>query len=460
MRDEVISLLLLAAAICGLLYAALFGAGPFVVNQAKVFGPGILQQIDPRWQSAVMLVALVPVPVLCAVASAVFWLARVRPRAARRRELAAIEGRREETLTAWLDRLGSELLAANPGVQLRLAAPDAVLALDRNRRQRLLAFLCEVGLSSEAAGGALADDPPEPELQPMIPNRMKVLSSSGCLLVIGAFLLLWAALVFFANTFSSPLRALGLMQQFTVQEALFGALFCAIPGLGAVLVGGGILWLFRRERLRGRRRDAEHDRRRQAVIAAVEQRIQELIAHHGLRSASGGGVARRIARGRIMAALPALDVHCRGELLRSLVQARLLAPPAALDLAGSDFSGSSLASARLGGAQLAGITLDGANLARADLAAANLRGSRLRAADLRSCDLRGASLRQADLRYARLQRARLRGADLRNCNLDQANLWGVDLSGAELESFRGTPESGLPPAPSAGAAPASRSAGN
>jgi cytochrome c-type biogenesis protein CcmH/NrfF len=460
MRDEVISLLLVVAGVCGLLFAALAAGAPFMADDAKFFGYGIFHQIDPGWLSCMMLLPIVPVPVLCLVAGAAVWFARVRRRAARAREAAAAEIRQELTLTAWLDRLGSALLAAEPAAPPRFAVPEEVRALGERRRARLFAFLCEVGLSGEAAAGTAREaDQPAPEVSSLGPNRTLVVSGSGCLLVIGAFLFAWGIFTFFADTLSAPLRAFGLTQEIAPKEALLGALGCCIPALGAVLAGAGILWLFGRDRRRARRRDEELDQRRQAMLEALEDRIRDLISRSALRAASGSVLARRIARGRIMATLPELDGQRKGELLRFLVAARLLAPPAPLDLAGGDFSGSVLGGARMGGNQLAGIVLDAADLTRADLAGAELQGSRLVAADLRSCDLRGACLRHADLRRARLQRADLRGADLSQADLDQANLWGADLGGAQLVGARGTPEAAAPARPTTGAGDAPPPAG-
>jgi uncharacterized protein YjbI with pentapeptide repeats len=143
---------------------------------------------------------------------------------------------------------------------------------------------------------------------------------------------------------------------------------------------------------------------------------------------------RATARAETFAVLQELDAAHKGNVVRFLHRAGLLAKETAIDLEGANLNDVALADADLWGANFSG-----ARLCRAELTEARLSGSVLRRADLREAtleraDLWSADLRQADLTGSKASLVNLGSANLSGAYLSQADLAEADLQGANLAS--------------------------
>lgn len=177
--------------------------------------------------------------------------------------------------------------------------------------------------------------------------------------------------------------------------------------------------------------------------------------------------AQTLARARTLTVLPGLDGKRKGQLLRFLLESKLIARSLAggakledqgfISLDGFDLRGADLREVSLKGINLSGTDLRKADLTRSDLylsgideetrldqhwrfvwQVVNYQISRLQKADLHGAylrerffpytDLRSADLREADLRGALFFSADLRGADLRGARLQGADMTYVKIS--------------------------------
>jgi hypothetical protein len=135
-----------------------------------------------------------------------------------------------------------------------------------------------------------------------------------------------------------------------------------------------------------KRRDLQiaDDRAKQEVLNRYFDQISALLFERKLRTAKEGDEARIVARARTLTALRTLDGERKGQLVRFLVEAKLVeAPKPTIDLASADLRKANLASAEL----------TGVNLSRVDLSGANLSGTVISA----KTAFNGANLSDADL---------------------------------------------------------------
>jgi hypothetical protein len=310
-------------------------------------------------------------------------------------------------------------------------------------------FLCEVGLNGEAAGSDRVDLDRGAAWPISAPPRLFWRAAVAAALLAGLFLAS-IGIVMVAITGADPslLASLGIAVGRN-DLWLAASMTYFIPSFGVSMAGLGVLVLLRSETKRLGRRRQDLDAIEQLILLALEQRLQNLVADHGLGKLEADDRVRRLGRAWVLANLAVLNGARKGSLLCGLATAGLLSGAPGLDLAGADLSGASLADAELGCARLAGADLRGAILARARLEEADLRGADLSAADLRGSDLRSARLAGARLDDAQLQRAVLHGADLRRASVQRANFWGANLAGADLAGLLGVPEA-LPADPSRG----------
>jgi uncharacterized protein YjbI with pentapeptide repeats len=225
-----------------------------------------------------------------------------------------------------------------------------------------------------------------------------------------------------------------------------------------ILIGATLAW----SALQTRGDNMRDDRAREdATLQGYLDAMSTLIFERHLVESRQGDAVREVARADTLTALHRLNGERKGQIVRFLAEAQLLATesgfiPGVLvaklklddaDLAGANLAGAVLREANLTGVNLRGADLRGAILETSVLDSAHLQGANLgrvsadyvslKDAHLRGANLAGAEARYADLRGADLRGADLRGADLRDANLRDAKLngaflKGTDLSGSEL----------------------------
>lgn len=152
--------------------------------------------------------------------------------------------------------------------------------------------------------------------------------------------------------------------------------------------------------------------------------------------------ANMIARARTLNTLRQLDANRKGQLLKFLYEANLVAP-CKLDPATGKMPSCKVSKLGLNGARLdevtfdipipmPGIELTGASLPNAKLPGIDLTGAQLQKANLEGAHLEGATLTQAQLNSVILQNANLTGAVLEKADLTNALLSNADLTGSRL----------------------------
>ena len=182
----------------------------------------------------------------------------------------------------------------------------------------------------------------------------------------------------------------------------------------------------------GTQRHIEDQRSQDAAQQAYLDQMSNLLLEKDLLNTDTDATARVVARARTLTVLRKLDPTRKGEVVRFLIEARLLTRTG-----GQPLPIISLSAADLEGARLWGVDLHGADLSRADLSGAYLLQAILPQADLLQANLSKANLRSTNLTGSQLFAANLRDADLsgallNNALLNGANLSGADLSGADL----------------------------
>jgi uncharacterized protein YjbI with pentapeptide repeats len=211
-------------------------------------------------------------------------------------------------------------------------------------------------------------------------------------------------------------------------------------------------------------RQIEEHRADDAALQAYLDQIGTLLIKRDLRYSTEDNAteeskeARTLARARTLTVLARLDPTRKTEVMRFLIEAKLVqrirTGPPAISITGTEnsrapvisLSGADLDHTDMRAADLKGAYLDQTDLYRADLYNADLDDAALSEADLRYANLSlaylryNASLNHADLRHANLRAANLRYAelpfaDLRGANLGDADLYEADLENADL---RGT----------------------
>ena len=215
----------------------------------------------------------------------------------------------------------------------------------------------------------------------------------------------------------------------------------------AILIGVTFAWSFTQTRSD----NAREDRRIAAARAAAEEARQDatfqgylnqmsgLMLHEKLLSSKGGDAVRAVARTVTLTTLRRLDGERRAEVLRFLIEARLVTikdPRVVLDgaeLSSAELNLANLEGANLEGADLSDASLPGASFGAATLKHATLSYANLDGAGLEGVDLDSAQLLGTDLQNAELEKADLEGADLSLANLEKADLSGANLEGANLQ---------------------------
>jgi uncharacterized protein YjbI with pentapeptide repeats len=160
---------------------------------------------------------------------------------------------------------------------------------------------------------------------------------------------------------------------------------------------------------RDRAREDRRIREDRALAAAARQddtldsylsSMRELILErHLLRPAAGSEVGD-VARTATLSTVRRLDGQRKGEVVKFLIEARLIAPRGPIDIADAD----------LRGADLRGLLGEAFILADTDLRGARFDGSGLDVADFHDADLRGASFKGASIAGVRFDFANLTGA--------------------------------------------------
>jgi len=212
-----------------------------------------------------------------------------------------------------------------------------------------------------------------------------------------------------------------------------------------VLTVGGFWFSLQQD---SRQQAIEDQRAQDTALQAYLDQMSHLLLDKDLRSAEPFDNASVVARARTLTVLRRLDPVRKGEVVRFLIEAKLVAQERdrALPVI-------SLKDADLSGARLWSVTLSGADLNNADLQGAFLLQAILPDAQLMQANLSNANLRSTNLSGAQLSSANLSNADLRGAWLvaepsdplvhganhpRNADLTGADLSGADLEDARVT----------------------
>lgn len=170
-----------------------------------------------------------------------------------------------------------------------------------------------------------------------------------------------------------------------------------------------------------------------ALQAYLDQMSQLLLGENNVVNSEDGSVMRRLARARTLTVLERLNPERKTDVMRFLIEARLVQSTFNEDQNTSDEDSITIGPS----IDLASTDLSGIDLLGADLTGANLRDANLTDAKLRDATLFYVNLSVADLRGANLTNADLRGTNLREADLSGANLTDADLSCTELPD--GTP---------------------
>lgn len=183
------------------------------------------------------------------------------------------------------------------------------------------------------------------------------------------------------------------------------------------------------------------ERQRQESLEFYFDRMTDLLLNHGLRTKGEeeGAEERSIARARTLSVLRSLDSVGRGNVVRFLYEAGLIALTGEtgeglpiVSLRGANLEGSYLCDADLSGADLSETRMFDAILTHSNFSNANFSKTLLTRAELAFTDLSGANLSRAILIGAYLGGAKLQNANLENAKLPGAELGGVDFTGANL----------------------------
>jgi len=216
----------------------------------------------------------------------------------------------------------------------------------------------------------------------------------------------------------------------------------------------------RQQTLENRRAEAERaleEQRAQIVLLqGYLDQMTQLVLEKSLRFQGGDLQIRELARARTLTVLEALDPVRKDNVLRFLVEDRLIQETGGsvpVVLAAADLHGVDLPEADMKGAVMEDVDLTEAKLQAANLSDADLTNADLSKANLEEATFEGASLNNADLHGANLsllekdERDALFGAPRRNeagfssasfVTVDQ--LADADLTGATLKGARVTRE--------------------